>query len=267
MQVASPVTLRPERNSHLTMSSRKPFNLTLIIGILCIVGTAIALAAVIIASQPAKTTFLVPSGQIPAYREIAANQLTEVRVNEDQALDGFLTVAEANDLAKDGARLYSLAPLAKGMLVPNSAVSNDANNSLQVVSPDETLVGATTTLPGSLIGSIVPGRVVDVIVGGNSGGSAEFAKVIAIGGANAAAGLTGVETPVTGTEQATKSDDIQVIFAVAKSDAPLIAGQDVSMTLHPFCEITPEGTIVPTAEDQSAACVVPAGRDAGKATK
>lgn len=248
------------------MSTRKPFNLTLILGIAGIVAAAIALAVVIIASQPAKTTFLVPSGDIPAYREISANQLTEVQVNDDQALGGFLTVAEANKLAADGKRLYSLSPLSKGMLVPEGSVSNDATNSLQVVSPDETLVGATTTLPGSLIGSIVPGRVVNVIVGGNSGGSAEFAKVIAIGGANAAVGLSGVEKPVSGSgSESTGSDDIQVILAVAKADAALIAGQDVSMTLHPFCEITPQGSIVPTSDDQADACEVPGSRAAATA--
>lgn len=249
------------------MSRRKPLNMTLIIGILAIVATAIAMAYVIISSQPTKVAYLVPSETVPAYREIAANQLTEVQVNEDQALTGFLTVAEANEMAKDGARLYSVAPLSKGMLVPAAAVSSDQNNSLQVVSPDETLVGATTTLPGSLIGSIVPGRVVDVIVGGNSGGRAEFAKVIAIGGAGAAAGLAGVDKPVTGAAKDADSNEIQVVFAVASTDAATVAGQDVSMTLHPFCEITPEGTIVPTSEDRADACVVPAGRSAGTPSK
>lgn len=249
--------------------ARRKSNLTLIFGIVFIGIAAVAAAITIIAAQPAKVTFVVPSADVPSYREITVDQLTEIKVDEDPALEGFLTADEVNALTADGSKkLYSVGPLASGSLIPDRSVVADPAKGLAIVSADETLVGVTTTLPGSLIGTIKAGSVVDAIVDSSTTGgrAVTFAKVVAIGDEKAAEGLAGVGSPANPSqdeaEAGGQAQDIQVVLSVARADADSIAGQEVAMTLYPFCEITEEGAIVPTSEERADACQVPAERQA-----
>ncbi|WP_217924757.1 hypothetical protein [Miltoncostaea oceani] len=251
----------------MARSTRKP-NVTVLLGVAGMVATGILIAIALISAQPTKVALLVPSGDIPAFREVSLDDLVEIEVNEDPALSAFLSVARANELTEDGAKkLYSVSGLRSGLPIDASVVTADPNKGLQIVSGDERLVGVTTNLPGSLVGAVDEGAVVDVIASStNSGGTATYAKVIAIGGEDAAKGVAGANEDIAGAQEENDqaADEIQVIVAVASADAAAIAGQEVAMTLLPFCQITPEGKIVPTSDDRADACQPPADREAAR---
>lgn len=247
------------------MSRNRPsrLNISAIVGLAGVVVTAILLGAVIIGSQPSTQVIYVPNDTVPAFRTLVVDtDLTQVSVKEDEIFADALTPARVEELTSEGRSIYTVERLQKGAPILVSQLSNDPLKALQVVSSDEQLVGVTTSASGSVAGTLRPGDVVDVVTSGtNSGQVAGFAKVIGFGTIqDAGRGVAGVEEPVEGSD----GGDIQVILAVSKNDAAAVAGAEVSLSKHPYCQVSADGRISAVDETRADACAIPSERAAGQ---
>lgn len=241
-------------------------NITAVIGIVVVVLAAILMGAVIVASKPSTQVVYVPKTDIPAFRTLSIdNDLAQKEVTKDGVFANALTPAAVEEMTKDGKDIYTIAPLVKDIPVFRSQVETDPVKALQIVSADEQVVGVTTSSAGSVAGTLRAGDVVDVVTDSNGGSQVyPFAKVIGFGTIkDAGRGVAGVEKPVEGSDDG----DLQVILAVAKADAPSVAGQEVSLTKRPYCQVDAAGQITAVDAALADACDIPAERIAAGATK
>lgn len=208
---------------------RRP-NMILLLGVVSLVVFALALTVFLAGLRPAEMQALVPKENIPAFRQVTRDMLTSIAIPESKSLQG--QVFTSADFTQQKGPVYAVSNLGAGQLIYDNQIDGNQVKSYQIVSPGERVVAVTTTFAGALAGTLQPGNVVDVE---GDEGSARDAKVISVGvGSAAGQGVGGVNNPVGASED---SKQIVVMLAVSQGDAPGIAGQEVLMTLNPFCRV------------------------------
>jgi len=272
------------------------------IGFAAIGVFAILLWSFLSGREPAMITAMIPAQNgagIQAFREVAPGDLQEIQIPADPALESKIVTKQWYEAVTTGANwdayvkttpatpgpLFTVTNLLPGQIIDRMALQQNPSASYQIVLPDERVIGVTTDLSGAMAGTLKAGDVVNAFAESTSGidgtNDALFAKVISIGvGANAGKGVAGTTAPIAAGDG---NAGIQVLLAVAKNDAPGLAGKNVRMVLNPFCavvgaepaagsaqETQPDkdkaiGQIVPVAGRESG-CQVPSARAANSGT-
>lgn len=189
----------------------------------------------------------------------ANDQVTFKKVPKKSVEDTDLTRAEYQSNFLDKKKpLIPVIDFLPGQRIDERALTGDAASSFSAVLPDERVVSVTATLAASVLGTPRPGDVVDISVRGNQEGSiATFAKLICIS-AKPNGCKDVVPNSVVGADLAGDKGAIYMLLAVAKAEALNVAGQDVIVSLNPFCRVGDYGRFVSVRRDNP--CEAPQGR-------
>jgi len=207
------------------------------------------------------TKVMVAKGDIAAYSFVGPDDLASSDVARGSVNSDDLTEDEFSNL---GESFVTSSAVLSGQRIDSRNVI-DGDVSFGGVLPDERIVAATSTVAGAAVGTIQAGDVVD-IGGGDGQGLSDYAKVLCI--AASASGCSNVVPAGTdinaGDEESGSSRDQTVILllAVRDGDAGTVAGQEVVLSLNPFCRVDSEGFFVSPRGDKGEAfiCRVPADR-------
>lgn len=263
------------------MAPPKRSNLTLIMGIAAIILLAILLFAFLTSLRPDTVKALVPKEDIGAFQPVTEDSFdyADVPTNSPE-LEGLATEATlegAKEKAtaeeqREGIWLFSTQTLPKGKIFYADNLTNNSDAGCAIVSPDERVIAVTTTLPGGVAGAVRSGSVVDVSTPGSElGGSATYSKVLAVGSTEGINGdICGVpaSAPPGDGNNPGRSDGVIMALAVEAAQAQGISGQEVVITLNPFCTVKPTkrygGIIVPVSPEAAAGCAPSSSRIAGR---
>jgi Flp pilus assembly protein CpaB len=212
----------------------------LIVGIILCVVAAVAFFLALTRVRD-ESNIIVAKENIAAFSYVDQSNSEPVGVPKSSITENDITEKEFNDLENKFATSTSF--LAGQRIDKRSIVKGES--SFGVVLPDERVVAVTSTVSGIGGGLIKPGDIVDVQIGGGSasGGNqtvSEFSKVLCVAlDPNECQDVVpdGVKVPTSQTN----SEQIMVVLATPENDAASIAGQEVTLSLNPFCRVDARG--------------------------
>ena len=236
-----------------------------VIGIVLMLGVGIAIA---FAYQQARNTdnVMAAATDLAAFSFVDKEDLEVLAVPKASITDNDLTESEYDELYGDGGMVLTGLSL-QGQRIDTREVASGPQESFSVVLSDERVVAATTTLSGAAVGTIQAGDVVDIASEGGSldgGVLSDYAKVICI--ASTAAGCSGVLPPGVDLTAAGDEDtgEINLLLAVEGQSANSISGQQVSLSLNPFCRVDRSGYFYSPRGSEGASCDAPNSREAAR---
>lgn len=238
-----------------------------------IVGIAlmfIALVAFFMATSAfqQKTSIMVAGSDLAPFVR-ADSSLQAVAVPKASVTSNDLTQSDyRKDYADKNIPVIPVIQFLKGQRLDKNAIAVNAQASFASVLPDERVISVSATLTGSVLGTPGPGDVVDVeAVGSASDGSSissQFDKVLCV--TDKATGCKNV-VPASAVTSSTKTSgglgsggtaSLFMLLAVPTADALQLAGQQVAVSLNPFCKVGPAGRFY--SVQQSQPCSAPQGR-------
>ncbi len=242
---------------------RSAKNLPIIIAAILIVVAGVIFFMAIIGVQQL-VPVMVPKSDTGAYAILRPSDLTTVDVPKKAVEDqpGILTEDEYNkQYNQQGNKktLITTARLFKDEPISQNRIAATASQSYAAVLPDERVVSVTTTMPGSVLGTIQPGDVVDVSGSGSSDStSTSDAKVLCISSkSDGCASVLPPSVEVTASAESSSASSSQngaqsvyLILAVPTADAGSLAGGSVVLSLNTYCAFDASGKFIDARENQ-----------------
>lgn len=249
---------------------RKSSKLPAIIGGLFIIAAGIAVFMVL-KGVSNDVNVMTAKSDIAAYSFVDSSDLTATPVPEASVTSDDLTESEFND--KYHGKFTIAAPVLSGQRIDVRDIPKQDNASFGAVLPDERVVAVTSTVPGAAVGTIQAGDVVDVAMDSTTGlsgtgaNASSFDKVLCI--ASSASGCQGVlppgvdiNAPSDSSTSSVNNNPVLVLLAVPENDASGIAGQNVDLSLNPFCSVDNQGYFTSPQRDEGSKflCQAPSDR-------
>lgn len=250
---------------------RKSSKLPAIIGTIFIIAAGIAVFMVL-KGVSNDVTVMTAKNDLPAYSFVTGKDLTATQVPEASVTSDDLTQSEFDGKYKG--KFVIASPVLSGQRIDTRTIPSADNASFSAVLPDERVVAVTATVPGAASGTIQAGDVVDATlsgVGTDTAGSASssYDKVLCV--ATQPSGCEGVLPPGVNINAADQSSQtaasdnpVLVILAVPQTDAAALAGNNVALSLNPFCQVDTDGYFFSprSSSGKDFLCQAPSDREA-----